>query len=235
MNKKSLFETPVFRFMERTADFFILNAMTGLLLLPVVTAGPALTACCRVMQSFVWKEELPIVASYFRAFKENFKQGMILGLLTLLALALLAVNLSVVYLYFEGTLAYILYMVLLVAAIALLGTAVYAFSLMARYDNTLKQHLYNGLFLALGYLPRTVVLLVLYGIPLVLAVWDINFFMKSSIFWVMIGMSLIIYSGTRLIAPVFLRLDAQIAEQECEDEVTDEPAGIEETTEGTGL
>ncbi len=216
MNKKSLFATHLIQFMELVADFFIVNALTALLILPIITAGPALVACCKVMQNFVWKEDRPIIAAYFRSFKENFKQGLVLGLLTMLALAVLAVNLSVVYLYFEGNLALILYMVLLVATVVFLGAAVYAFSLMARYDNTLKQHLRNGLFLAIGYLPRTVGLLVLYGIPVFLAVYDINIFIKSMVIWLMIGMSLIVYGGTKLIAPVFFSLDQRIADQDNE-------------------
>ena len=222
MRKKYLFETPLFQFMEKVADFFIINFFTSLLILPVITAGPALVACCKVMQNFVWKDERPVIAAYFRSFKDNFKQGFVLGLLTLLVLAILAVNLALVYLYFEGSFAHILYMILLVAAIVFLGTATYTFSLMARYNNTLKEHLHNGFFLALGYLPRTVILLVLCGVPLFLAVYDINIFIKTLIFWLVIGISLIAFGSTKLIAPVFSALDKRIAEQETNTEEAEE-------------
>lgn len=216
MKKKYLFETPLFQFLEKMADLIIANILTGILILPIITAGPALAACCKVMQNIILKEERPVFAAYFRSFRENFKQGMVLGLLAILVLAILSINLAVVYLYFKGTIAYILYMVLLIAAIMLLGTTVYAFSLMARYNNTLKQHLHNGFFLALGYLPRTVVMLALYSIPLVLAIYDINALINSLVFWLIIGFSLTVYASTKLIAPVFLRLDEQIADQESE-------------------
>ena len=68
-------ESPMMRFLGDAFDFFIIFLMTLILCIPIVTAGAALTAASYVSMKIMRKEAPAIFPSYFRAFKENFKQA----------------------------------------------------------------------------------------------------------------------------------------------------------------
>lgn len=68
-------ESPMMRFLGDAFDFFIIFLMTLILCIPIVTAGAALTAASYVSMKIMRKEAPAIFPSYFRAFKDNFKQA----------------------------------------------------------------------------------------------------------------------------------------------------------------
>ena len=73
----SIFEegSPFQGFLNKVTDLLILNLVTLLLCLPVITAGAALTAMHYVLLKMVRGEEGYIVKSFFRAFKREFRQA----------------------------------------------------------------------------------------------------------------------------------------------------------------
>ena len=68
-------DSPFMRVLGRIADLMIINFLTILLCIPVVTAGAAFTAMHYVMLKLVRDEEGYIVKQYFKSFKENFVQS----------------------------------------------------------------------------------------------------------------------------------------------------------------
>ena len=206
MGKLFSLDSPFFRAMERVADFFILNILTILCSMPVFTAGAALTAHHKVMQSFVMDEEQSICKTYFRAFASNFKQATALWMITVALIAFFVVDIILIYLYLDG-LQLLLYALLAAIGVVAFGTACYAFPLIARYENSLKVHLHNSLVLAVGNLPRTVLMLLVYGIPLILAVFSLALFLNTLILWATFGFSIIIFLQAQIIKPVFVMLE----------------------------
>ena len=71
-------DSPFMRVLGRIADLMIINFLTILLCIPVITAGAAFTAMHYVLLKIVRDEEGYIVKQYFRSFKENFLQATIL-------------------------------------------------------------------------------------------------------------------------------------------------------------
>ena len=73
----SIFEegSPFIRFLNRMADLLIINLLTLLMCVPVITAGASLTAMHYVLLKMARDEEGYIVRSYFKSFKENFLQA----------------------------------------------------------------------------------------------------------------------------------------------------------------
>lgn len=206
MGKIFSLDNPFFRFMERVADFFILNILTILCSIPVFTVGAALTAHHKVMQNMVMDFEQPVLKSYFQAFAANFKQATVLWLATALTVALLAADVFLIYVYLEG-LAPVLYVLLAVVGVLAFGTAGYAFAMIARYENSLKKHLCNSFILALGNLPGTLLMLLLWFLPLLLALLSLSLFLDTLVIWAFFGISLIVYAHTRIMRPVFLMLE----------------------------
>ena len=82
---------PESRFMEALStisDLMILNLVTLVCCLPVITIGAALTGMHYVLLKMVRREEGYIVRSYFKSFKENFLQATIIWILFLLFLGI---------------------------------------------------------------------------------------------------------------------------------------------------
>ncbi len=207
---------PFFQLMEKIADFFIVNFLTLLLLIPVITGGAALTAAHKVMLNFAAKNEQPVFKTYFKTFAAEFKQSTVVWLISLVLVGILATNIMLVYFNISGNLGYLLYVLLGVAAVVFLGAAAFAFPMIARYENTLKQHLRNAVLLAVSNLPKTVIMLALYAIPVALAIFAVEAFFKLVLFWLLIGISITVYLETKLIFPIFQRLESAAEENEGE-------------------
>ena len=79
--------SPVIQFLAKVGDLIILNILTLILSLPIVTIGAATTALHYAVDK-VFTDEGTLLKNYFHAFKINFKQSTIYWLL-LLVLSLL--------------------------------------------------------------------------------------------------------------------------------------------------
>lgn len=143
-------DNPVMRTLSTAADLIILNLLTLLCCLPVLTMGAALTALNAAAIKILRGEETAPVKDYFRAFRENFKKGTVLGLVFTLVCGILAAD-------FLAAQTYIPALRPVIAAMALLVLTLgqYAFALLARYENTLRGTVKNALLLAVGYFPKT--------------------------------------------------------------------------------
>ena len=144
-------ENPVMRAMGIAADLLILNALTVLCCLPVLTAGAAYTALNDVALRIVRGDDPYLVRTYFRSFRKNLKQGSALGIIFLLAAAILITDDRV-----AAASAPVLRVFTIAAAIVILAVALYAFALLARYENTLWGTVKNAVALSVGFFPRTV-------------------------------------------------------------------------------
>ena len=79
-----------FTFMNKVADLCILNIICLVCCIPIVTAGASITAMYYVTLKMVRNEEAYIVRSFFKSFKDNFKQATIINLIMIAVGAILA-------------------------------------------------------------------------------------------------------------------------------------------------
>ncbi len=197
-----------FMTLERMANFCILNVLTLVCCLPIITAGASLSAGCRVMQCYLIDGEQPIVKTFFEAFRTNFKQSTVLWLIVLLVLAFLGVDAVIVYGHFQLGTNIVMYIVLGVIAFLIMGTAAYAIPFITRYENTLRGHLDNAFYLVFRKLPRTFAMVVIAISPVLIFVCDPIVFAFTIPLWAVVGISSILYLETRLMMPVFAQLEA---------------------------
>ncbi len=192
-------ENPLMQGLSIVADMMILNVLTLICSLPILTAGAALTAMNDVVIRIVRQEEGSVIRDYFKAFHANLKNGILLGIALLAAAGLL-------YFDYLCALTYAPAMRYGIAAIAvlLLALALYAFALLARYENTLRQTVKNAAALSAGYFPRTLGMLCF-----CLAFWllCIRFFRYGAPILLMFGLSLPCYMCIMILRPVFERLE----------------------------
>lgn len=160
-------DNPVMRSLSKVADLVILNLLFLVCCLPIVTIGPALTALYCVTMKLVRDEEGSIVKDFFQSFRLNFRQGVGIHLLLLLATAILAADLWFV-LYSKvdhGAMGYILFGVAAFLGVITVMTLLYVYPVLAKFDNTIGKTLIVALTLAIRHLPTTLILAIIVAIP----------------------------------------------------------------------
>ena len=132
-NKVFDVHNPFWQSMGTVFDLFILNTIWLICCIPVVTIGPATTAACYALIQRARREDISITKDFFHSFRENLKQGILLGLLITLTGAFLAFD---IYLCRRsGTGIYTFFMVFFgIVFIFWAFTALYSFPLLAKFE-----------------------------------------------------------------------------------------------------
>ena len=204
--------SPFIRFLNRMADLLIINLLTLLMCVPVITAGASLTAMHYVLLKLVRDEEGYIVRSFFRSFKLNFLQATAMWLIAVALYALMGSSLSMI-IQNSGSYPIWLPSAILVTAILLWTVMIYAFALLSRYDNSVYHTLFNAVSLVFGELLRSFEMLVITLVPAILL-------LRSSVFLpflVLFGLSVPGYACAMVYDPVFRKIERQ-AELDREEE-----------------
>ncbi len=158
-------EGPVMMFITKIVYSAYLNILWFVCCLPIFTAGASTTALFYVSLKIAKNEEGNITKTFFRAFRENFKKGTIIGLILLALGILLALDGYVFYhMRFENVFWTIsmAFFFLAVAAYAII--LMYIFPLLARFENTVKAMFINSIMLGMRFLLCTVLMAVIYAV-----------------------------------------------------------------------
>ena len=193
---------PLYRFLDRATNLIFLNLLFIVCCLPIFTIGPALTAMYYVNIKVLRGEEpTSTLQCFFRAFKENFKQSWWVGLVGLLAAALLIFDIhaltSVVAI--PAALAQVLILLSVALLILLVLIALYFFAILAQFDNTTKALVKWSIILAIRHLPVTILSATLVALPLLCFMLLPDIFLRVMIpVMVLIG-----FSGTACLQSFF--------------------------------
>ena len=201
------YENPFIQFLVRVGDLMILNLLFILCSLPVVTLGASLTAMHRVTQNMLFEQEEPLIKSFFRAFRQNFKQSTLVWLAELVIIVSLACDVLLVMAYFDGGLAKAMYILVAVLAILVAGVFSYLMPLIARYENGMRQQVNNAVVLAIIKLPKTIILVLMNLLPVILLLISVPVFVQTLIFWVIIGFAFVSFLTSSILKPVFQELE----------------------------
>ena len=206
-------DSPLMVFLGKVADLMIINILTIICCIPIFTIGPALTAAHYVCLKMVRKEDTYIVRSYFKSFKENFKQGTLIWLIILAALLILVGD---YYIIAKSGLEFhkVLKIAIIVVGVVLILVMMMVFPTLAKFDNTIKATLKNAFFMALLQLPKVVIMAVLYVAPLFIAA----FYYQAVPVVMMLGISLPIFLSAMMYNKFFQKIEDNIlaAQEEAE-------------------
>ena len=192
-------DKPLMRSLSIIADLIILNILTVLCSLPIVTAGAAVTSMYYVAIRIIRNEDGSMLKDYFHAFRANFKKATLLWLILLIATVLLYVDYIAAGLFIP-----VLRVGIGAIAVIVLSVSLYAFALLARYENLLFVTLKNAAVLAVGYFPKTLGMTVF-----TLAFWmlSIYFIQYGAPILLMFGLSLPCYVCVLLMNGMFNKLE----------------------------
>lgn len=152
------------RFGTKLTNLMWLNILTAICCIPIFTIGPSLTAMHYVLLRIYRDEEGYIARSFFKAFKENFKQATLIWLIFVAVIALLGLDYWIVY---EGGLAvgkvfkYGLVFISVIAAFSLS----WVFVLQSRYENKISVTIKNSFIVAVANFFKTVMMIIMLFIP----------------------------------------------------------------------
>lgn len=201
------YDSPLVRFLTRVADLMLVSLFCLMGSIPVVTVGASIAAAHKVIYDIHHGEEKGMTKTFFQAFRDNFRNATLGWMLYLFVFALLFIYLLMVKARFNGMTALVLYLLLANAAVIVLGNACYFFPMLSRYENPLFRHMYNGLLLTVGKLPRTLVMIALQISPLIMYMLSPVLFYRTIIIWLLLGLGAIVFLQQWLLKPVFLELE----------------------------
>lgn len=160
----------LYKFLTRLWDMIKLNLMWLLFSLPIVTVGAATVAAYSVTLKMVDEQEGYVTRQFVKAFKENWRQGIPMGLLALFCS-------YVVYLDFElqrvmegDSTMFLIFGI--IAAFVFGMSFIYAFPLSARYENTLIGTLKNSVNIATRYFLRTLLLVAVLAVEVIIFIFN---------------------------------------------------------------
>lgn len=206
-----------FSFMSRVADLVILNLLCVVCCLPIITAGASITAMFYVTLKMARDEESYILRSFFKSFKENFKQATIINIIMLLAAVMLYIDLTISR-NIVGTLGTVMVFVFMVILLLYLMLFTYIYPVLAKFYNTIRNTFTNAFLMSIRHLPYTFLMIVISVLPL--AVFFIpNAQIQSTIIMllVLLGFSTVAYINSRFLVKIF---DNYIPKEEDEEQET---------------
>lgn len=156
----------IMRFFSRTFDIVVLNFIFIICCIPIFTIGASLTAMYSITLKMVRNEESHIIRSFFKEFKQNFKQGTVIGIIAIIITFFIIVDLRIIGIVGNDRFK-ILQVLCYVLAIWAYIIFLYAFPLLAKFKNTIKEVFKNSFILSVINFKWTI-LLILLNIPFTL-------------------------------------------------------------------
>lgn len=179
-------DSPLYRFITKLWDMVQLNFLWLLCSLPIVTIGASTVAACTVTLKMAEDTEGYIGRSFFKAFKENLKGGIPLGLLGLVAVYAVYLDFQ----FWNATESVGFLIMGIVAAFVFTMGFIYAFPLMARYENTLVRTLKNSYDISTRYFLRTLFAAFIVAVEVLLFLWNTTLMFIG----VLVGPAIVMYT-----------------------------------------
>lgn len=200
-------DSPLMRILSKFADLMWLNILTMICCIPVVTVGASLTALHYMALKIVRDEECYITRGFFKSFKENFKQATIIWLIMLVLFLILGGDYYIIK-NSDIEINNVLQTAIMAAGVVILFTFVCVFPFLAKFENTVMNTIKNAFFMSVLQFPKTILMIILYIAPPILAIFFMNIFPIVFLF----GISGPAYLSARLYNKFFKKLEIKIEE-----------------------
>ena len=212
-------DSEVMEFLGKVTDFIIINLLTLLCSIPIVTIGAAFTAKFYVSMKMVRGEEPSAVKAYFKSFKENFKQATVMWLIALVVVLILAFDWYQVIYGVASTMPFALKVALAVISFVVWSVIYCMFPFLARYNVTNKELFKASMVMALLNFPRMVLIFIVTFLPYIICAWYIE--------W---GLAIWLFATTVSLFYISKEFNKQLEmiNKSEEGEVVDESGNIEE-------
>ena len=181
MGKFFSLDSPFVQFMNRVADLMWLNILFLICCIPFITIGASTTAMYYVTLKMVRNEESYITKSFFKSFRQNFRQATVIWMIFVVAGGILLLDYRIISGQTgagigSGTAGTVMQVLLIAVLFFYIFTLIFVFPLLSKFDNTIKNTFKNALFMSIRHFPVTlgnvslliIIVLLMYKIPLML-------------------------------------------------------------------
>lgn len=210
--RTKLFTSPLYRFLNRIADLIRVSLLTLAFSIPIITMFAAITAAHAVVQDMVFETESGIFKKYVHAFRTNFKQSTIAGIMILAVAAVALCNFFWFPSQFSGILSTVLRTVFGILLYFILAAANCLFPLISRYHNPLIQHFKNALILCIYALPRVFLAVFINIVPFIIFTFNPSFLVYTLAFWTFLGSGVIVYLTNLLLKQPLLKIEKGVCQ-----------------------
>lgn len=149
-----------FRFMGKLFDVVALNIVFIIVCIPLVTIGPAISALYYASVKSIRRDRSYPIKEFFKAFKRDFRQSFIVGLILVLAAVIIYVDIRFVVDYIKNDFTAMRY-VYLVIGLVISFISVYIFPLISRFSLKISGLFRLSFYLAIRHLLTTIVSIIL--------------------------------------------------------------------------
>lgn len=189
-------------FLNKLGDIIVANLLFLVCCIPIITIGPALTALYHCMLRTVKGNNNGTTKTFFRAFKENFRQSLIVWLGLLAVGFILFLNIR----FLQNTASVVskpLFYVSLGIAGLVIILALYIFPVIAAFANTTVNLLKNAYVFAFLHFPSTLAIAVITILPMFMTYRDIKLLPLYACCWFFFGFGLTAYVNSLLLYRMF--------------------------------
>lgn len=205
-------DSPIMRGLTKMADLMLLNLLTVICCIPIITVGASFTALHYMALKLRRNEESYIIRGFFKSFKQNFKQATIIWLMNLIILIVLAGDFYIIHSMGESF-NKVLQVIIAVVAIIVLFTSTFVYPVLAKFDNPVMRTIKNSLVISILQFPKTILMFILNWLPWIIMLTMIRVAPLAVIF----GFSAPAYASAFLYSNFFKKLEAQIEEKNGQD------------------
>lgn len=206
------YDNPVWRFIGKFGDLIILNVLWFVCSIPIFTIGASTTAVYYVTLKLARNDDGYTIQSFFKSFKENFRQATIIWLIMLAVGLILGFDM----LFFTRNLNLsqqfrtVMVTIFLAMSIIYLAIMTYIFPLQSRFYNTVKRTFFNAFFMSIRHLFQTIAIIVI-DVAVVVAMAMIP---QIMMFGVLFGFPLLAFINSYILSPI---LQKYMPKEERED------------------
>ena len=157
------YDNPIWRFIGKFWDLLIVHILWFVCCIPIVTAGASTTALYYVTLRLVRDDDGYTIRSFFKSFKENFKQATAIWMIFLVIGLILGFDLYFMATVFTTPSMWRTALVTIFLAMLVIWTAMitYVFPLQSRFYNTVKKTIFNAFFMSIRHIFHTIGMVVI--------------------------------------------------------------------------
>lgn len=198
-------DNPFMHALSTMADLMILNLWVTVCCIPIFTAGAAFSAMHYVLLKMARDEEGYITKSFFKSFKENFKQATGIWLI-MLALAVVFVGDFFIFRSASTLFPKALIIAIMAIGIFLYLVSTFIFPLQSHFVNSIRGTIKNAFSLMVLHLPTAFLMAVLYALPII-ALLKISAYFYPVIF--LFGFSAPAFACAYLYSKIFKKFEPE--------------------------
>ena len=197
------FDNKFFEALGKISDIVILNFLFIISCIPIITIGASVTATYSVAMKMTKDEETYITKEFIRQFKENFKTSTIIWMIILVIGTVLVFDFYMSRLVLDEVMSKVLQFIFTMVSIVFVFTLTYVFTIIAKFENTIKNTMINSALISIQNLPYTILMIVINLSELLLILLFSNYWGHILFLYTALGYGLIIYTNSIFFNRVF--------------------------------